>query len=99
MHGIIIDHNKVTKNFYKINKINKSVRIKFDMNNININVLKYFEKWILKNNLNLNKVRVLTAIIYLNIAPLHHKPYSFFLFHLGKYLLSDIKNFENLKIK
>ena len=52
----------------------------------------------IKNKYDLTKVRLITALIYLNIAPLHHKPYSFFLFQLGKYLLNDIKNFEKIKI-
>ncbi len=64
----------------------------------NIQVLTHFENWILKNKYDLTKVRFITALIYLNIAPLHHKPYSFFLFQLGKYLLNDIKNFEKIKI-
>ena len=98
MHGIIIDHNKVLKNLYVIKKNGRSIIFKLKMEKINIQVLKYFENWILKNEYDLTKVRLITALIYLNIAPLHHKPYSFFLFHLGKYLLNDIKNFEKIKI-
>ena len=38
---------------------------------------------------NIKKVNILTALIYLNIAPLHHYPYSIFLFYLGKLTLHD----------
>ena len=33
------------------------------------------------------KVKIITALVYLNIAPLHHYPYSNFLYYLGKYEL------------
>ena len=48
---------------------------------------KIFERWILKNGYDLKKVRILTALIYLNIAGLHHYPYSLLLFALGKSML------------
>lgn len=98
MHGIIVDHNKVSKNLYGIKKNGRSIIFKLKMEKINIQVLNHFENWILKNKYDLTKVRLITALIYLNIAPLHHKPYSFFLFQLGKYLLNDVKNFEKIKI-
>ena len=97
MHGIIVDHNKVLKNHYRIKKKANSIELNLKIEKLNKQILTYFEYWILKNKLDLNKVRILTALIYLNIAPLHHKSYSFFLFHLGKYLLHDIKIFEDLK--
>ena len=98
MHGIIVDHNKVSKNLYGIKKKGRSILIELKMDKINIQVMSYFEKWILKNKYDITKVRILTALIFLNIAPLHHQPYSFFLFQLGKYLLNDIKNFEYIKL-
>jgi hypothetical protein len=98
MHGIIVDHNKVSKNLYGIKKKGRSILIELKIDKINIQVMSYFEKWILKNKYDLTKVRILTALIFLNIAPLHHQPYSFFLFQLGKYLLNDIKNFEYIKL-
>jgi len=37
----------------------------------------------------LKKVRVLTALIFLNIAALHHYPYSLLLYGLGKKMLHN----------
>ena len=37
-------------------------------------------------NYDLNKVKILSALIYLNIAPLHGYPYNEFLFYYGKSL-------------
>lgn len=52
----------------------------------------YYEKWLKDNNYSIPKVRIITSLIFLNIAPLHHYPYSLFLYALGKSML-----FEELK--
>jgi len=36
------------------------------------------------------KVDILTALIYLNISPLHHWPYNIFLYYFGKKMLFDV---------
>ena len=51
-----------------------------------------------KNNFDLEKVIKLTALIYLNIAPLHHYPYSIFLFKLGKLLLTNKDYYKKLYV-
>jgi hypothetical protein len=43
----------------------------------------------LENNYDPKKVKVLTALIYLNIAALHHYPYSLLLYGLGKKILKE----------
>ena len=48
--------------------------------------------WMLENGYNLKKVKVLTALIYLNIAALHHYPYSLLLYGLGKKMLKEELN-------
>ena len=35
------------------------------------------------------RVQMLTALIYLNIAALHHHPYSLLLYYLGRSMLAD----------
>ena len=50
----------------------------------------YFNEWILKNNYDLKKVKILCSLIYLNIAPLHHNPYSQLLFFHGKLELYNL---------
>ena len=45
-----------------------------------------------KNKLSDLKVKLLTALIFLNIATLHHQPYSTFLYFLGKDMLNEILN-------
>ena len=54
------------------------------MNYKNVEFQKYFFNWITKEGFDLHKVELLTALIFLNIACLHHNPYDHLLFYLGK---------------
>jgi hypothetical protein len=46
-----------------------------------------FINWLSLHNYDVKKVYTLTALIYLNIAALHHYPYSLLLYGLGKSML------------
>lgn len=48
----------------------------------------YYENWLAKMGYDLYKVRVLTALIYLNMSPLHVEPFDELLFNHSKWLLS-----------
>ena len=48
--------------------------------------------FILRKKLDLEKIYTLTALIFLNMSPLHHSPFDKILFGLSKELLSD-KNY------
>ena len=98
MHGMIISHNVIKKNgFKKIKKNNgKNIIYSFNQDYKNKIIIKKFKKWIKLNGFDVNKVNTLTSLIFLNIAPLHHYPYSIFLYYLGKDLLNkQIVKYEN----
>ena len=50
--------------------------------------------WLKKEGYDIKKVNIITALIFINIAPLHHHPYSIFLFFLGKLLLENPYYFD-----
>jgi hypothetical protein len=50
--------------------------------------------WLKKEGYDVKKVNIITALIFINIAPLHHHPYSIFLFFLGKLLLENPYYFD-----
>jgi len=49
-----------------------------------------FEKFVNIQGYDVHKVRVLSALIYLNIAPLHEEPYNRFLYYFGKKYLYEL---------
>ena len=57
------------------------------------NLMKFkdiLENFIIDNGYDLYKVKILSALIYLNSAPLHHDPYDKFLYYFGKKYLYEL---------
>jgi len=57
------------------------------------NLMKFkdiLEAFILDNGYDLKKVKILSALIYLNIAALHEEPYNKFLYYFGREYLSEV---------
>lgn len=86
-HGFIIDHKIIKNSKYSINIGKSKTNFKFHQETKNKKFQYIFYDFLKKNNLSKKKVKILTSLIYLNISPLHHYPYSFFLYYLGKYSL------------
>ena len=49
-----------------------------------------YERWIKHNNYDLNKVKLITSIIFLNMAPLHEKQFGNLLFFKSKEMLHKL---------
>jgi hypothetical protein len=56
---------------------------------------KIFIEFLKDNNFSLIKVKIITSLIFLNIAGLHHYPYSIFLYYLGKSVLNQTLKKKN----
>ena len=52
-----------------------------------VDVEQEYYKWLNSNGFCVERTKILTALIYLNIAALHEYPYSMYLYYLGKQLL------------
>ena len=89
MHGLIVNHGIVVNNQYSVSW--KEGEIKFDIERKKslVECEQRLNAWMLENNYDQKKVKVLTALIYLNIAALHHYPYSLLLYGLGKKMLKE----------
>ena len=89
MHGLIVNHGIVVND--QFNASWKDGEIKFDIQRKQslAECEQRLNIWIQENNYDLKKVKVLTALIYLNIAALHHHPYSLLLYGLGKKMLKQ----------
>jgi len=89
LHGLIVNHEVIANNEFNI---------EWNINNIYFDIKRkkslvecefLFETWITEQGYDLKKTRILTALIFLNIAALHHNPYSLFLYALGKIMLKN----------
>jgi choline kinase len=85
-HGLIVSHDKIRQHDYDI-KLGKNISFEFDVP-YKLTVLRDF----LRDYFGAREVRrieVLTALIFLNCAPLHEGDYCHLLFYLGKTYLYD----------
>lgn len=92
LHGLIICHELIAKNKYAVEIKENIINYSFERKEILIKCEKYFYKWLKKHNYDVKKVKILTAIIYLNISALHHYPYCHLLYNLGKRMLFEEAN-------
>lgn len=90
LHGLIISHELINRELYSVIWTDKSINFDFLRKQNLINCENYFFEWLYKNGFDVKKVKTLTALIYLNIAALHHNPYSLLLYSLGKQMLKTI---------
>jgi NDP-sugar pyrophosphorylase family protein len=89
LHGLIVNHGLITQDRYSVNWTSSTINFDLNRRQILVECERQLDIWLDKMNLDKKKVRILTAIIYLNIAALHHYPYSLLLYALGKTMLAE----------
>lgn len=87
-HGLIVSHSMVHNNYFTV-KYGKEGHITIDILRPStlVDAEQEYYKWLNSNGIDVERVKILTALIYLNIAALHEHPYSMYLYYLGKQLL------------
>jgi thiamine kinase-like enzyme len=87
LHGMIVPHQSVHDEQYSISLEGQNTTIDIRIPGEYELIRKSYWEWLTINNFNVGKVYNLTALVFLNIAALHHEPYCHFLYHLGRYML------------
>lgn len=94
-HGLIVSHGIIRRGLYSIDMDGDTVNFELLRRQILIDCERYFKLYLENNRYDRYKVEVLTALIFLNIAALHHQPYAEMLFHLGKTMLYGLLEKEH----
>jgi aminoglycoside phosphotransferase (APT) family kinase protein len=87
-HGLIVCHELVARDLFKVEEEAGAVRFELLRKQSLVDCEAVFAEFLEANGYDRKKVQVLTALIYLNIAALHHHPYSLLLYYLGRSLLA-----------
>jgi thiamine kinase-like enzyme len=87
LHGLIVSHELIAKDLYSVSWAPSEINYDVLRKQVLVECERYFVLWLEDNGYDTKKVLVITALIYLNIAALHHNPYSLLLFALGKSML------------
>jgi thiamine kinase-like enzyme len=90
LHGLIVNHAIIRDNKFTIQIDNQHVKFDFHQKYSLMECERYFHKFVQENGWSWERTGIIAALIFLNIASLHHYPYSHFLYYLGKSLISEI---------
>lgn len=86
-HSIHINHEIVKCNFFEVELKTTKVECGIHLKDSLVRMKNYFDEWMQENQIDHKKVDLLTCIIWLNMAPLHHHPFDQFLYYYGRYNL------------
>mgnify|MGYP000958525245 CR=1 FL=1 len=85
--GIILNYDFIKLNLLSYTENEKGIAFDFAQRYQTQNYLQQLREYISVNDYDLTKVRILVALIYLNMSPLHHFPFDKMLYSLGRDLL------------
>jgi NDP-sugar pyrophosphorylase family protein len=85
-HNLYVNHDIVKKNLFDSSPDNCYILINSTLNECR----EVLHSYIKQNGYDLKKIELLTALIWINMAPLHEYPLNNFLFNFGKYNLHKI---------
>jgi choline kinase/mannose-6-phosphate isomerase-like protein (cupin superfamily)/thiamine kinase-like enzyme len=88
--GILIPYN-IMKNNDNLNYTEGSYSIKYDYP-ISENLLRFkliYEKWLISNGYDLQKIKLITGLIFLNMSPLHDEKFGKMLWFKGIEMIDD----------
>lgn len=86
-HNLVVNHKMIESKRFLIRS--HGTKIEFDINRRQklVDCERRLFEWVRKNELDEKKIKVLSALIWLNMSPLHEHPFDSFLFYIGKYYL------------
>lgn len=83
-HNMILNHSIINKKLYKIDIKDDNITCDILCSKELIECQRILHEFIKINEYDLLKVKVLTSLIWINMAPLHEYPLNDFLFNFGK---------------
>lgn len=91
-HNLTVNHDIINQNLFTIKSGEDSVECDILRKNKLVVSQEILFEFVKNEGYNVNKVKLVTALIWLNMAPLHHHPFNLFLFYFGKWNLWRILN-------
>jgi len=86
--GMIMSYPLIKDGMFSCDISNEQVYYNFFIKSDLLEAREYYEQFLLDNGFDLNKVKVICALIFLNMAPLHHSPFDMLLHSLGRSMLT-----------
>lgn len=91
-HNLLFNHDIVHQGLFNVIKKHDTIKCDILRSNTLTDCRENLHNWIIKNGLDLKKVQALTAIIWLNMSPLHDYRMGEFLYYFGRFSLYKVFN-------
>jgi hypothetical protein len=89
-HNLIVNHDIVNGGNFQIEETGKETKIDILCSKRFIDAQKILHSFCNKNGFDLRKVELITAIIWINMSPLHDRKLGDFLYSLGRHSLQKL---------
>ncbi len=91
-HNLTIGHDMVSANNFSIQTKDNIINCDILRHHNLVDCQKTLFKFATTNDIDSRKIKLLTSLIWLNMSPLHHYPFSIFLYYFGKLNLWQVLN-------
>ena len=91
LHGLIVSHELIARDLFSVERRADGTDFDFHRKQMLVACEQRFLQWLQQRGFDVRKVQTLTALIFLNIAALHHDPYCHLLYALGKSMLHALQ--------
>ncbi len=91
-HSLHINHGLVQNGDFFVNTDLTEIKCGILRKDVHVEMEHNLRKFIDSEGLNWKKIEILTALIWLNMSPLHHHPFDKFLYYYGRYHLQKALN-------
>ena len=93
--GVNISYQVIKKGGFSFDMSGQSVYYNYSIGNDLLDAKEECEDFIIKNGFDLKKVKLMTSLVFLNMAPLHKTPFDLMLYYMGKLkLYTALKDME-----
>lgn len=82
-HELIISHDEIKANTFRVER-GADVRFSYLTRSEYLSCQKVMRRFVEEQGLDYRRVLLITHLIFLNMAPLHHHPFNLLLYYLGK---------------
>ena len=86
-HNIYFNHKNITNGLFSVEDTKNGMFVDMKCNYFLIKQIEEFDRYVSENSLDLQKIKILTSLIWLNMSSLYEYPLNTFLFYFGKYNL------------
>jgi thiamine kinase-like enzyme len=93
--GIVLNYDYIKLNLLNYSEDSNTIFFDFAQRFQSTEYLTAFESFCSKKGFNIQKIKIIVSLIYLNMSPLHHYPFDKLLYSLGRYILSkELSNYH-----